>query len=125
MQDKELTYWTTAANQFLVAIDTQTGQIMGCISYKKIAEDIVQMHRLLVDPKCRGHGIGRKLVQELMNTAKQNGFTTMYLETSDGRKTARKLYEDMGFQFLRQKSTGSFLVDHFTSFATVTYIKQI
>ena len=100
MQDKELTFWTTPPNKFLVATDSTSGRVLGCISYRKIAEDTVEMHRLSVDPNCRGLGLGQKLVQELLSTAKQNGFTSMCLETSSSQKSAIKLYERMGFQFV-------------------------
>ena len=131
MQDKELTFWTTSPNKFLVATDSTSGRVLGCISYRKIAEDTVEMHRLSVDPNCRGLGLGQKLVQELLRTAKQNGFTSMYLETSFAQKSAIKLYERMGFQFVRVCNAKpgfwllGFLMDNFTAFAVFAYMKQI
>ena len=59
------------------------------------------MHRCSVDVNCRGLGIGKKLVKALEDTAKENGYKTMYLETSTRKPDAWKLYEKMGFKFLR------------------------
>ena len=40
------------------------------------------MNRLAVDNDFRGMKIGRKLVQALIDLAKENGYENMYLETS-------------------------------------------
>ena len=63
MRDPALEFWTTPPNVFLVATNT-SGMVVGCISYRIITPDTVEMHRLTVDSKSRGLGIGRKLVQE-------------------------------------------------------------
>ena len=100
MKDQELKYWTTKPNAFLVA--KMNGKVVGCISYKQINQDTVEMNRLAVDSNHRGLRIGRKLVEALNATAKNEGFTTMYLETSDAQVDAWKMYEKMGFSFLRK-----------------------
>ena len=58
------------------------------------------MHRLAVDGEFRNLSIGRKLVQALIDTAKENGYDVLYLETSDARINARQLYEKMNFKLL-------------------------
>ena len=62
MNDKQLEFWTKPPNVFMVAT-TLIGKIVGCISYKQMTSDTVQMHRLRVDEKYRGQRIGRKLIQ--------------------------------------------------------------
>ena len=59
------------------------------------------MHRCSVDKNCRGLGIGKILVKALEDTAKENGYKSMYLETSTPQVDAWKMYEKMGFKFLR------------------------
>ena len=99
MKDPELKYWTKPPGVFLVAT-TQSGKVVGCICYEQINADTVEMHRLAVDDKFRGLKIGRKLVQALIDTAKENGFDNLFLETSNAQINANKLYQKMDFKFI-------------------------
>lgn len=101
MADADLKFWTTPPNAFLVATSDTSGDILGCISYRQINPTTVEMHRLQVDPNVRGLGIGRKLVQTLMDIARDEGYETVYLETTSPQFEAINLYTKMGFQFLR------------------------
>ena len=92
MKDVELKYWTTKPNLFLVA-ETESGKIVGCIAYRQITPNTVEMHRLSVNSNYRKLGIGRKLLETLINTAKENGYDTMYLETWP--RPAEILYKNM------------------------------
>ena len=101
MSDAELRFWTTRPNVFLVATSASSGKVLGCISYKQINSSTVEMHRCAVDSNFRGLGIGRKLVQNLLDTAKENGYEMMNLETSSPQLIAIEMYQKMGFTFLR------------------------
>lgn len=48
--------------------------------------------------KFRGKGLGKKLVQYLLNIAKENGYTTAYLKVNLNNNIARNLYESIGFK---------------------------
>ena len=127
MKDQELKYWTTKPNAFLVA--KMNGKVVGCISYKQINQDTVEMNRLAVDSNHRGLRIGRKLVEALNATAKNEGFTTMYLETSDAQVDAWKMYEKMGFSFLRKMDFGhgygAFFVNNFSGLCVYAYTQRL
>ena len=99
MKDPELKYWTKPPGVFLVAT-TESEKVCGCICYEQINADTVEMHRLAVDGEFRGLKIGRKLVQALIDTAKENGFDNLFLETSNAQINANKLYQKMNFKFL-------------------------
>ena len=105
MKDPELIYWTKPPGVFLVAT-TESGKIVGCICYEQISADTVEMHRLAVDGEFRGLKIGRKLVQALIDTAKENGYDNLYLETSNAQINANQLYQKMNFEFLRFMGLG-------------------
>ena len=122
MKDRELKYWTTDPNVFLVA-QTESGRVVGCISYKQISPNTVEMHRLSVDFLFRKQGIGQILLEKLINTAKENGYDTVYLETWP--RPAQKLYEKMKFQFLHSKTNISPVVDFFTGMKLLCYIYRI
>ena len=128
MKDKSLKFWTTPPNVFLVATaPILPNLILGCISYKEINPTTVEMNRLAVDSGFRGMKIGRKIVQSLIDIAKENGYENMYLETSGPYGTkwdALYLYEKMNFKYLRSMgfSWPGCIFSFFTSIRVVSYI---
>ena len=126
MKDKELKFWTTYPNIFLVAEITESGKIAGCIAYRQLtAKNTIEMHRVYVDSKYRRLGIGRKMVKDLLNIAKENGYDTVYLDTPTSQIAARTLYERMNFSFLKFDVHRSNLIDFFTGLESICYICRI
>ena len=122
MKDMELKYWTTQPNLFLVA-ETESGRIAGCISYRQLTPNTVEMHCLSVRSNYRKLVIGRKLLTTLINTAKENGYDTIYLETWP--RPAEILYEKMKFKFFREKIYLSSVIDILTGMKLLCYIYRI
>lgn len=54
--------------------------------------------RIVVDPKCRRQGIGRKLTKALMEIGAKNACKSFTLEVRSSNIQARKLYEGLGFE---------------------------
>ena len=48
---------------------------------------------LYLDPKFRGQGIGRALLDDLVAMSKANGWARLYWHTDENNTTARKLYD--------------------------------
>jgi len=70
----------------------------GCIALKSLDEPgVCEMKRLYVRPAYRKHGIGRLLVDALLEAAKQKGYTTMKLDTLQRLQPAIRMYEQYGF----------------------------
>ena len=63
-------------------------------SYVGNIEDIV------VDEGFRGQGLGKKIVQKLIQIAKDKNIKIVSLTSSPSRVTARKLYASLGFSLL-------------------------
>ena len=101
MYDENLEYWTTSPNTFLVAKSTESGKTIGFVSYIKIDLYTVQLNRLAVDQDFRQLKIGEKLVKTLIDIAIKDGYDTMYLDTSEPQKAGQRLYEKLGFKYLR------------------------
>ena len=55
-----------------------------------------------VDPLFGGQGIGRKLTTMCIDQAKDNGEQTIALHTSEIMTNARRIYESLGFEVLRE-----------------------
>jgi GNAT superfamily N-acetyltransferase len=67
-----------------------------------------QLRCLLVDPKGRGLGLGRRLVDECLTFAKSAGYAKMVLWTNDVLVSARRIYEAAGFVLVEESSHHSF-----------------
>lgn len=70
--------------------------------YKGKIEDMV------VDKNYRGQGLGRKLLESLINIAKEKNIKSLYLTSNPARQTAIRLYESAGFE---KKDTGIYYLN--------------
>lgn len=62
------------------------------------AGNLGHVDELIVDVKSRGHGIGLKLMESIIITAKENNCTRIELDSAFHRKSAHEFYEKMGFK---------------------------
>lgn len=65
-----------------------------------LPDDTCELVKMYLLPQARGHGLGSRMIQLCIDTAKQNGFSNIYLETMTELKPALKVYERMGFTYL-------------------------
>lgn len=86
------------------------GERVGCVFVVRNEEqhDTAQLRCLLVDPKGRGKGVGRKLVDECIAFARSAGYARMVLWTNDVLVAARRVYEAAGFSLLEENRHHSF-----------------
>ncbi len=57
-----------------------------------------QLRWLLLVPEVRGHGIGRKLVEEALDFCRDAGYSSVFLWTVNTLPIAAKLYQSAGFR---------------------------
>src|SRR5918911_1248117 len=61
--------------QLLLA--TEQDQLAGCVAMRKLEPDVCEMKRLFIRPAYRGRGLGRVLVDSIINEARKAGYTHM------------------------------------------------
>ena len=72
----------------------------GVFPTKGLPEGTVELVKLYVNAAARNHGVGRILMEKSIQSAKELGYRTVYLETMPELGKAITLYERLGFQKL-------------------------
>ena len=73
------------------------GKGAGCIALRKISDDICEMKRLYVRDDYRGLGIGKRLINMLLEDARRLNYSYIRLDTLPTMKEAQGLYTSFGF----------------------------
>ncbi|MHA2374042.1 MAG: GNAT family N-acetyltransferase [Candidatus Thorarchaeota archaeon] len=89
-------------------IAEQDGERIGSIVLVDAGDYVSQLRLLLVEPKARGKGIGKRLIQEGINFSKLNGYKRIKLWTQKNLDAARHLYKKAGFVCVSEKPHTSF-----------------
>jgi len=77
---------------------TENEHLAGCIALRKLSDGVCEMKRLFVRPAFRAHGLGKVLVQSIIDEARKLGYTHMRLDTVPGKMDkAISLYQSIGF----------------------------
>jgi len=70
----------------------------GCVALRRVDGGTCEMKRLYVRPAFRRFGLGRVLVQALLDEAQRIGYSEVLLDTLDDMEAARELYASLGFE---------------------------
>ncbi|XP_078064200.1 N-acetyltransferase 8B-like [Mustelus asterias] len=79
------------------------GRLAGIVAAKAEPADMptaCHLYRLSVDPRCRGRGLARGLIQVVLDFARDGGFCLCALDTTSVQQPALRLYQRMGFQLV-------------------------
>lgn len=81
------------ARSLLALVDDRP---VGYIIYWALPREI-DIHNLAVHPACRRRGIGKALLEAVIDQARREGVTRVTLEVRKSNVVAQKLYHSLGF----------------------------
>lgn len=87
-------------NQVIVAVCKEEEKVIGIAlmaTYKVISGHRGTVEDVVVDKSQRGKGIGRQLMEKLLDEAKEQGLDEILLFSGHHRKPAIELYKSLGF----------------------------
>lgn len=74
------------------------GGVVGCAALRRVDDDgTCELKRVYVRPAARGMDLGRQLVEQMLQVAREAGYTRMCLDVLPEFVAAQKLYASLGF----------------------------
>jgi len=89
-------------------IAEKDGENVGSVFLVRRSDTTAQLRLLLVEPKARGLGIGKRLVQECTRFARQRRYEKIVLWTNSVLDAARHIYELEGYRLVEEEHHHSF-----------------
>jgi GNAT superfamily N-acetyltransferase len=89
-------------------IAEQDGVPIGSVFIVKETDDIARLRLLIVEPKARGLGVGKRLVEECIRFARQAGYRQITLWTHSILTAARGIYANAGFEIVETEAHDEF-----------------
>jgi N-acetylglutamate synthase-like GNAT family acetyltransferase len=80
--------------------------LVGCaamVERRSDTETRGQLRWVLLDAAARGAGVGKRLVDLAIAHARDQGWSTVFLETTDGLAASMAIYEKLGFKIVDRK----------------------
>lgn len=77
---------------------TVNGECVGCCALIRCGPGEFEVAKMAVTAACQGMGIGRKLLEAVVDAARSAGTQRLYLETNHTLTPAIRLYESIGFR---------------------------
>jgi putative acetyltransferase len=83
-------------------IEDAAGNLLGSIGLYPLDAETAELRKMYFDKNLRGRGVGKMMLERIIQQARDRGFRRIYLETASVLKEAVALYEKYGFQPTRE-----------------------
>ena len=84
------------------------GEPVGSVFVVKDTKTTAKLRLLIVDPKARGRGLGKRLVEQCIRFARAKGYRRLALWTQSNLAAARGIYRAAGFRKVKEEKHASF-----------------
>ncbi|HEX4771218.1 MAG TPA: GNAT family N-acetyltransferase [Bryobacteraceae bacterium] len=91
-------YVLAPGGQIFIAL--RNGEAVGCCALLAMGDRSWEIAKMGVSKQQRGHGIGRRLLNYVIEYAKARSYERLYIETNSRLVDAIHLYESMGFRHI-------------------------
>lgn len=95
-------------------IAERDGENVGCVmlvAHRELPDTVAKLRVLLVEPKARGLGVGKRLVSECTRLARQVGYRKITLWTHNELHAARRVYAQEGYRLVHEEPHPGFRPD--------------
>lgn len=107
--------WYGSRNGMFEVLVDSSGALVGCCGVYARSAIVCELRRLYLAYKMRHRGLGRVLLDRVLDWARGRGFQNMELFTAPVLKEAVRLYERYGFARYTQQADGNAACDlHFS-----------
>ena len=89
-------------------IAERKGEVVGSVFLVRKSATVAKLRLLIIDPKARGIGLGRRLTRACIRFAKQKGYRKVVLWTQSHLTAARAIYERENFKLKSSQKHFSF-----------------
>lgn len=92
------------------------GEAVAFAAYSEVLASVFKLHKLYILPSLQGRGIGRQLIDYIINDTKNAGATQLQLNVNRYNSQAIAFYKKAGFAHLKDEDidigNGYFMNDH-------------
>lgn len=92
-------------------IAEMNGQPVGSVFLVEHSKTVAKLRLLVIDPRARGFGLGKRLVGACIEHARALGYRKLTLWTQSNLLAARHIYKEAGFKLVETEPHHSFGVD--------------
>jgi putative acetyltransferase len=81
----------------LILIQDINSNYVGCGGIRKHEDSVAEIKRMYIKNECRGKGLGKKLLDSLIDIAKDLNYSKIRLDTLVSLEVATHIYREKGF----------------------------
>ena len=87
----------------VVSLNNEANESYQLVNWSREVPDekVLIIHVLAVSPKHSGKGLGTKMMQYILDYAKETGMQAVRLDVISNNSSAERLYQKIGFQFVQ------------------------
>jgi GNAT superfamily N-acetyltransferase len=84
------------------------GEVIGVVGWRPAGDGAIELKKLYLASSARGHGLGRRAVERVIQAARAAGARAIVLETATRLTEANALYRRLGFVPVQGEAAASF-----------------